>query len=169
MKKILCSLMVITSLIACETKTNTAANNFPVNATGYNLDSSDNIVAVKKAIDAGMHSDTAEAKLVYADTATVYDNKTKQTLAENMQMSNFFKTKGATIKVDKINFIWESVNNKEDSNGVKNFVFVYMDASVTKGDKKVVVGINAVFAFKNGKIVTEWDTYDSAPIMDLIK
>jgi len=26
-----------------------------------------------------------------------------------------------------------------------------------------------VFAFKNGKIVTEWDTYDTAPLAELLK
>ena len=43
------------------------------------------------------------------------------------------------------------------------------EASLTKETKKVIVRINGVFAFKNGKIVREWDTYDTAPFMELLK
>jgi len=169
MKKTLLSLIVITSLIACETKTNTATNSYPANAAGYNLDSSDNIVTTKKAIEAGLISDTATAKLCYEDTATVYDNQNKQTIAESMQVANTFKAKGVTFKLENINAIWEGVKNTEDELGVKNYVSVYFTASISKGDKKVVVGFNAIFAFKNGKIIREWDTYDTAPIMELLK
>ena len=169
MKKLFLSVLVITSLIACETKTNTTSNNYPANAVGYNIDSSENIITTKKAIDAGLISDTATAKLCYADSAIVYDNQNKQTIAESMQVANFLKSKGVVIKLGNINAIWESVKNKEDDLGVKNYVSVYFDASVIKGDKKVKVGFNAIFAFKDGKIIREWDTYDTSPIMGLLK
>jgi len=172
MKKLLLCFLVSASLIACtnqETKTNKATNSYPANAVGYNLDSSENIVTTKRAIEAGLISDTATAKFCYEDTATVYDNQNKQTIAESMQVANTFKAKGVTFKLEKINAIWENVLNIEDDLGVKNYVSVYFTASIYKADKKVVIGFNAIFAFKNGKIIREWDTYDTAPILELLK
>lgn len=169
MKKIIFSLFVITSLVACESKTENTANTIPTNAVGYDLDSSENINTAKKALDAGVNSDSAAFIAIYADTTVIYDNMNKQTIYDNMKMSAFFKSKGITMKLEKINAIWESVNFKADEIGVFNFVSLYADVSFTKETKKVIVRMNGVFAFKNGKIVREWDTYDSAPIMDLMK
>jgi hypothetical protein len=169
MKKIILSLIVMTSLVACESKTEKTANAVPVDAFGYTLGSSENINTAKKAIDAGVASDSAVFVSIYADSAAVYDNMNKQTIFENMKLANFFRSKGITMKLEKINQIWETVDFKPDERGISNYVNVYFDASFTKGTQKMVTRINAVFAFKNGKIVTEWDTYDSAPILELIK
>lgn len=170
MKKMILSLLVITSMIACESKTEKIATSaIPSNAGGYDLDSSENINIAKKAIEAGISADSVTFTSIYADTATIFDNKNKQTIFESLKMAPFFKSKGVIMKLENINVIWESVNFKADDLGVTNYVHAYLDASLTKGTKKVIVGINAVFAFKNGKIVREWDTYDTAPFMELLK
>lgn len=170
MKKLMASFALVTTLFACQSKTETAAtSNYPSNATGYNIDSSANIETVKKALTAGLSYDTATTKTLYVDTATVWDNKTKQTLAQNMQIAGFFKSKGAVIKLERIENIWESVRNKQDVDGSQSYVHVYMTVSVTRGDKKIEAIMNAVFAFNNGKIIQEWDLYDTSEIMELLK
>jgi hypothetical protein len=178
MKKALFSAIIATALFACGTsgdKTSTSTANaaspssYPANAVGYTLDNSENINTVKKAINAGVSSDSAVFMEIYADTAAIYDNMHKQTIFENMKMAKFFKSKGVTMSLDKINAIWETVGNKPDDIGITNYVNVYFDASLSSATKKVTTRINAVFAFKNGKIVREWDTYDSAPFMELLK
>jgi hypothetical protein len=178
MKKVLLSAIITTALFACGTsgdKTSTSTanpatpGNYPANAVGYTLDSSANINTVKKAINAGISSDSVAFMEIYADTTAIYDNMHKQTIFENMKMAAFFKSKGVTMSLDKINAIWETVSNKPDDIGITNYVNVYFDASLTSATKKVTTRFNAVFAFKNGKIVREWDTYDSAPLMEVLK
>ena len=127
MKKIIFSLFVITSLVACESKTEKTANAIPTNAVGYDLDSSENINTAKKALDAGVTSDSAAFIAIYADTTVIYDNMNKQTIYDNMKMSAFFKSQGVTMKLEKINAIWESVNFKADEIGVFNYVNLYAD------------------------------------------
>ena len=169
MKKIFFSLLVITSIVACESKTEKTANSTPANAFGYAIDSTENINTVIKAINAGVSSDSAVFVSIYADTAVIYDNMNKQTIFDNMKMASLFKSKGITMKLEHINDIWETVSYKPDNRGITNYVNVYFDASFTKGTQKLTTRINAVFAFKDGKIVTEWDTYDSAPLVELLK
>ena len=72
------------------------------------------------------------------------------------------------MKLEKINAILETVGNKPDDIGITNYVNVYFDASLISATKKVTTRFNVVFAFKNGKIVREWDTYDSAPLMEVL-
>jgi predicted ester cyclase len=48
-------------------------------------------------------------------------------------------------------------------------VFTYYDATFSRGGKSVVINYNMIFAIKDGKVVEEWDIYDSAPIMNLLK
>ena len=169
MKKILFSLVILSSLVACESKTEKTATAVPTDATGYILASSENINMVKKALDAGLISDSAVIMSIYADTAAVYDNMNKQSIVENLKMGAIFKAKGITVKLEKINDIFETVGLKPDDFGISNYVNVYFNASFTKGTQKIVTRINAVFAIKDGKVVTEWDTYDSAPIAELFK
>jgi hypothetical protein len=178
MKKVLFTTIIATALFACATSgdknSTTTANatspsSYPANAVGYTLDSSENINTVKKAINAGVNSDTVVFKAIYADTAVIYDNMTKQSVADNMKLAAFFKSKGAVMSLEKINAIWETISNKPDEIGITDYVNVYFNASMTRGTKKITFRINAVFAFVNGKIVREWDTYDTAPLVEILK
>jgi hypothetical protein len=176
MKKVFLSAVIVSALFACGTKTENnattpppAATNVPAEAFGYTLNSSENINTAKKAINAGANLDTTTFKSIYADTAVIYDNMNKQTIFDNMKMGSTFKSKGITLKIEKIGDIWETISFKEDDRSFKNYVNVYFDASFIKGTQKSTVRINAVFAFKDGKIVREWDTYDSAPVVEMFK
>ena len=169
MKKIIFSLLVISGLVACESKTSKSDSPIPANAFGYTIDSSDNINTVKKAINAGVNSDTAVFLTIYADTAAIYDNMNKQTIHENMNMAKVFKSKGITMRLEKMIDIWETIIFKEGNRPYTDHVNVYFDASFIKGSQTVTTRINAIFAFKDGKIIREWDTYDSAPLVELFK
>ena len=176
MKKVLFGAMIASTLFACGTNTeNTASSTtsntpaIPAEAFGYTLNSSENINTVKKAIQAGANLDTTFFRSIYADTATIYDNRNKQTIFDNMKMASVFKTKGVTMKIDKFNDIWETIIIKEDERSFKDYVNVFFDATFTKGTQNATVRINAVFAFKDAKIVSEWDTYDSAPVVEMLK
>ena len=176
MKKVLFSAVIVSALFACGTKTESTATStasatasVPAEAFGYTLNSSENINTVKKAINAGTNFDTTTFKTLYSDTATIYDNRTKQTVVDNMKMASVFKSKGVTMKVESIGDIWETISFKPDSRDFTDYVNVYFDASFIKGTQKSTVRVNAVFALKDGKIVREWDTYDSAPVMEMLK
>ena len=168
--------MIATTLFACGTKTESTSTStasafqtVPAEAFGYTLNNSENINTVKKAINAGASLDTTTFKTIYADTATIYDNRTKQTIFDNMKMASIFKSKGITMKVESIGDIWETISFKPDNRDFSDYVNVYFDATFIKGAQKSTVRVNAVFAFKDGKIVREWDTYDSAPVMEMFK
>jgi hypothetical protein len=170
MKKILFSLVVISSLVACQSKTENTASAVPTDAFGYTLNNSENINTAKKAIDAGVASDSAIFVSIYTDSAVIYDNMNKQTIFDNLKMAKMLRAAGITMKLEKMNDIWETVSFKADSaREFTDYVNVYFDASFTKGDKKAIVRVNAVFGFKDGKIAKEWDTYDSAPLAELLK
>jgi hypothetical protein len=168
MKKLILSMVVATTIFACQPKTETASA-IPANASGYNVDSSANTEIVKKVLDAGLSYDTATTKMYYVDTVTIHDNNTKQTLHENMQIAGYLKSKGATVKIERLANIWESVLKTPDTNGTTSYVHTYMVTSLSRGDKKIEVIMHAVFAFNAGKIVQEWDIYDTREIAELLK
>ena len=172
MKKLLLSFLVLTSMIACttkESKTENSSNNYPANASGYNLDNSDHINIAMNATKAGISFDTTTLRTFYSDNAEIVDNKITQSLNEYIKSWSQVFGSGVTVKLDSIPVIWESVRNKEDKMGIKNYVHGYVFATATRGGKKVGFISNFVYAFKDGKIVKEWDTYDSAPIVELLK
>jgi len=172
MKKLLLCFLVSASFIACnnqETKTEKSSNSYPANATGYNLDSSENINIALKASKAGTSFDTTTLKTLYSDNAVIVDNQINQSLSEYIKSWSQVFGNGVKVTLDSIPVIWESVENKEDDLGIKNYVHGYIFATATRQEKKASLIMNFVFAFKNGKIVKEWDTYDSAPLVELMK
>ena len=172
MKKIIIAAISAATLFACGTKSDStnATASYPANTLGYNIDSTANITTLKKINEAGAAGDTSIAKLYYVDTAVVYDNGKVQTLKENMAMIPYLKSKGVTMHTDKYDAIWEAVNNKVDQIGVQNYVFAYETVSFTRADKKITVTVFQVVAFnKEGKIVREYDIYDTSALVELLK
>ena len=176
MKKFILTAMVATALFACGNKTETttdassAATSFPSDASGYTLDSSANTATLQKINELGWSGSEVQARTYYVDSAVVYDNGKKMSIDENMKMIPMFKSKGIAVKTEKYDAIWESVNNKANEDGIRNYVFAYEDVSFTKGDKKVnVVVFQAVGFNKDGKIAKEWNVYDASLLADLLK
>ena len=170
MKKLFYLLVITTTFIACQTKKETSpSSDAPANALGYNLDSTENTAKVQEMINQLNGMDTAKYRSFYAADAIFHDNLDSTTLDQNINMFNSFKANGISIKVTSVGPIWELVNKKASPTGVTNYVISYQYADFSKGDKTVKVVINSVDAFKDGKIVEEWNTYDTRKIVELMK
>jgi hypothetical protein len=137
---------------------------------GVMVKKSANIEMVKKLVAMAENSDFTNFKANFAPDAVIHDNMNDITIDENIKMLEDFKANGVTISLSKDPLIWENINDEPNKKtGVKNFVFTYYDATFSKGGKSVVINYNMIFGIKDGKVVVEWDIYDSAPIMDLLK
>jgi hypothetical protein len=170
MEKIIYCLAIATTLFACQTKTvNTENADIPANATGYNLDSTENTATVLKAVKAMETLDTVAYRSFYVPDVIFHDNLDTTNLDQNVSMISSFKANGITVKITSVSPIWELINKKPSPTGVTNYVISYQLADFIKGDKTVKVIMNSVDAFKDGKIVEEWNTYDTRKIYELLK
>lgn len=170
MRKIIC-LIAIASIVfaSCESKKEgTTAAETP-KGSGYTLDSSANVELVKKLNYAFPAGDSTAVYACYNDTAKVHDNLHVVSIKENFREFHSLLAKGLIFKVEKINAIFEIVNYKPSPNGVSNYVVAWVTLSMQKGGKSITVAMNQGFAIKDGKIVEEWDSYDTAGLMDLLK
>jgi hypothetical protein len=169
MKKFILACLVVITIIACSPKTETASTfAAPADLNSYNLDSSANIDIVKKMMTSFEAGDSVTYRSCYADTVKFHDNQLEMTLDQNVANFSFFRTNGLTFKVLSIEPIWESVNKDASPNGITNYVLSYLTIVYKKGDKEVKVATNMVTGMKDGKIVEEWDIYDTKPLMDLM-
>jgi hypothetical protein len=154
---------------SCESKkTETAAVETP-KGTGYTLDSSANIELVKKMNYAFPAGDSVTVFGSYSDTAKVHDNLHTVSIKEDFREFNSMLAKGLVLKVEKIDAIFETVHNEAFPDGVTSHVTAWVTLSAQRGKKSITFIMNQGVAFKNGKIVEEWDTYDTAGLMDLMK
>ena len=113
---------------------------------------------------------TESIKKLYVPGAVIHDNLKLMTIEENMKNLAFLQSQGVTISLPTDPLVWEAVNNKPDEKtGITNYVISYYEVTFTKGDKKASVIFNMNFAIKDGKIHEEWDTYDTAPLTELLK
>ena len=170
MKKIICfTAITIIVLASCDPKkTETTAAETP-KGSGYTLDSSANVDLVKKINYAFPAGDSVTVFACYSDTAKVHDNLHTVPIKQNFRDFYSMIAKGVVTKVEKINAIFETVNYKASPDGVTNYVVAWVTLSAQRGKKSVTFIMNQGFAFKNGKIIEEWDTYDTAGLMDLMK
>jgi hypothetical protein len=170
MKNLLFCCLIATSIISCSPNAQKSnAVDYPANAAGYNLDSSANIDLVKKMVKSFEAMDSIGTKSSYAENAKFHENGNEMSLKENLTVFNMWKSKGISIKVEKIEPIWEAVNKKASDSGYTNYVIGYQTIVFTKGDKSVKVINNVVDAIKNGKIAEEWIIYDSKELYSLLQ
>ena len=169
MKKLLFVCLVSAIVSGCTNPSEkTSSTDYPSNAVGYNLDSSANIDLVKKMVHAFEATDSITYRSCYSDSAKFHDNGRDLPLSENLGTFSYFKSNGVTLKVEKVDPIWEVVNKEAAADGVTNYVISFQHLIIKKGDKEVKVIMNVVNGMKDGKIVEEWGLYDSKPIFDLI-
>lgn len=172
MKKTI-ALIALTGLlfISCKKEENAA----PVKAKnpdeyGVMIKKSANIEMVKKLTAMATSLDFENFKANFAPNAVIHDNRKDITIDENINVLKDIKAKGMTLTLGNDPLIFEHVNYKADEKtGVSNYIFTYYDATFARGGKSVVINYNMIFAIKDGKVVEEWDIYDSAPIMELLK
>jgi len=150
-------------LVSCKKEASPEATTpeIPKIADSYSLIESENIDLQKKCNAAWEAGNVAEYKSYYAEDAVFHDNNKQTTLAENVAFNTEFLKSGIkpTIRYD---VIWEGIHFKANEKGVKNYVLAYCTNTWTKGDKSIQVVTFQVDAIKDGKIVEEWNVYDSA-------
>ena len=171
MKKTI-ALIALTGLLFVSCKKETAAEAVAKqpNQAGINLNKSANIDLVKKLVAEATSFDLVNFKSNFAPTAMIHDNGKDVTLDENLKMLEAFKATGVAITLGNDPLIWEVVNDKADEKtGITNYIISYYEATFSKGGKSAKVIYNMNFAVKDGKIHEEWDVYDSAPIMEILK
>ena len=169
MKKFILSCFVVSTIIACSPKTETASTfAAPADLNSYNLDSSANIDIVKKMMTAFEAGDSVTYRSCYADTVKFHDNQLEMTLDQNVANFSFIKSNGLTFKVLSIAPIWEIVNKEAAADGITNYVMSFVTMVYTKGDKEVKVTTNMVTGMKDGKIMEEWDLYDTKQLIELV-
>jgi hypothetical protein len=117
------------------------------------------------AFEAG---DSVTYRSCYADTVKFHDNQLEMTLDQNVANFSFIKSNGLTFKVLSIAPIWEIVNKEAAADGITNYVMSFVTMVYTKGDKEVKVTTNMVTGMKDGKIMEEWDIYDTKQLLELV-
>jgi hypothetical protein len=169
MKKFILACLVVSTIIACSPKTETASTfAAPADLNSYNLDSSANIDIVKKMMTAFEAGDSVTYRSCYADTVKFHDNQLEMTLDQNVANFSFIKSNGLTFKVLSIAPIWEIVNKEAAADGITNYVMSFVTMVYTKGDKEVKITTNMVTGMKDGKIMEEWDIYDTKQLLELV-
>jgi hypothetical protein len=172
MKKTI-ALIALTGLlfVSCkkEEKTAETAVKNP-NLIGINISKSDNIEIVKKLNVMATTYDFANFKSNFTADAILHDNMNDVTIDENIKMLETLKSKGITVKLDEKPLIWESIRDKpNEKTGISNYVISYYELTFARNGKSAKINFNMVFAMKDGKVQEEWDTYDSAPLLELLK
>ena len=117
------------------------------------------------AFEAG---DSVTYRSCYADTVKFHDNQLEMTLDQNVANFSFIKSNGLTFKVLSIAPIWEIVNKEAAADGITNYVMSFVTMVYTKGDKEVKITTNMVTGMKDGKIMEEWDLYDTKQLLELV-
>lgn len=171
MKKTI-ALIAFTSLLFVSCKKEAAADVVAKNPNegGINLTTSENTDMIKQMNVFASKFDTESINKLYVPGAVIHDNLKLMTIEENMKNLAFLQSQGVTITLPTDPLVWEAVNNKPDEKtGITNYVISYYEVTFTKGDKKASVIFNMNFAIKDGKIHEEWDTYDTAPLIELLK
>ena len=129
---------------------------------------SDNIELVKKFNEAALAYDSAAVVGMYSSPQdTVHDNLNKITAAQSVQA--FAKSKAANIKmsIKRYGALWETINAEPNPKGQSNFVIGYIVMNVSNGKESKDLLFHQTCAIKDGKIVEEWDIYDSKPLESL--
>ncbi len=167
------ALIALTGLlfISCkkaETKTSEEVKN--PNQIGINIKKSDNIELIKKLNVMASTFDLVNFKSNFAENAILHDNMNDLTIADNIKMLEDLKSKGVTITLDEKPLIWESIRDKpNEKTGISNYVICFYEITFARNDKTAKINYNMIFAMKDGKVHEEWDTYDTAPIAELLK
>jgi hypothetical protein len=167
MKNIIFLFIAAVFASSCSDQKQSTANK---NSNGYTAIETENVNLVKKLNELAVQYDTAALKEAYSSISdTIHDNLHSMTVGENMKMLGELQVSGITTKIDNYYAIWETINDKPNDKGVTNYVIAYLNLTFSKGDKSVHSLFHQVFAMKDGKVVEEWDIYDTKVLDELYK
>jgi len=166
MKKLLMGLFITATIGACK---NQDANNS--NQEGISNAKPSNIEIVKEINNDLVSYDFEKLQSHYNDSTLVHDNLKVETIGKNLQGFIPLKNAGVQFGIEGNPMIYEVINHKQDTlnGGYPSYVFTYITFSATKAGVKKIFKCSQVFGMKDGKVLEEWDTYDTAPVMELMK
>ena len=167
MKKLLFLVIIAVSVVACTQKSENTTTADP-HLFGFNYDSTAHMDAIKATFTDIENYDTVSYVTKYADSAKFHDNGRLTNLAENVGLQKGFIAAGIKVKVKPDYAMWSSHFNFKDGNQ-GDYVYTYLTATFTKGEKSVdVVMFQANLFNKEGKIVEEWLVYDPTNMASLL-
>jgi hypothetical protein len=167
MKKIMFLAMIAIAVVACTQKSESTTTTDP-HLFGFMYDSTAQMDAIKSTFTDLENYDTVSYVTKYADSAKFHDNGKLTNLAENVALQQGFIAANIKVKVKPDYAMWSShFNFKDGKQG--DYVYTYLTATFTKGDKSVdVVMFQADLFNKDGKIVEEWLVYDQTNMASLL-
>ena len=144
---------------------NEVAKEAPKRGGGYTEVETENVKLAKALNDASVRFDTAAMRTFYSSGSdTIHNNLEDMTLDQNLLMIADLQKQGYTMNIEKYSAIWETINHKPNDKGVSNFVLSYNTLNVSKSGMTRKILFHQVFGMKDGKIVEEWDVYDTKPL-----
>jgi hypothetical protein len=169
MKKIVFLAMIAISVVACTQKGENSTTTADPHQFGFNYDSTAHMDQIKATFKDLENYDTASYVTKYADSAKFHDNGKLTNLTENVALQQGFIAAGIKAKVKDDYAMWSSHFNFKDGNQ-GDYVYTYLTATFTKGEKSVdVVMFQANLFNKDGKIVEEWLVYDPTNMASLLQ
>ena len=159
--------IIAISVVACTQKSENTTATDP-HQFGFNYDSTAHMDVIKSTFTDLENYDTASYVTKYADSAKFHDNGKLTNLTENVGLQKGFIAAGIKAKVKSDYAMWSSHFNFKDGNQ-GDYVYTYLTATFTKGDKSVdIVMFQANLFNKDGKIVEEWLVYDPTNLASLM-
>lgn len=172
MKNIIICATAITWLISCTSTPPPVEKQEapPKKGNGYTDVETENVKMVLRLNEAAMQNDTTALRGFYtSNTDTIHNNLEDITIDQNVQMLAQLQKMGITATISPNPVIWETVNDKPNAKGQTNFVIAYLNVTLHRSKKSEKVLFNQVCAIKNGKVVEEWDVYDTKPFDMIMK
>jgi len=166
MKKLLMGLLITASIFACK---NQDSNNSNLESNSNGKPSNTEIV--REINDDLVSYNFEKLQSHYNDSTLVHDNLKVETIGKNLQGFIPLKNAGVKFAIEGNPMIYEVINNKQDTlnGGYPSYVFTYITFSATKAGVKKIFKCSQIFGMKDGKVLEEWDTYDTVPVMELMK
>lgn len=166
MKKLLMGLLITASIFACKNQ-DSDNSNLESNSNGK----PSNTEIVREINDDLVSYNFEKLQSHYNDSTLVHDNLKVETIGKNLQGFIPLKNAGVKFAIEGNPMIYEVINNKQDTlnGGYPSYVFTYITFSATKAGVKKIFKCSQIFGMKDGKVLEEWDTYDTVPVMELMK
>ncbi len=169
MKKTILIAITAVSLFACKSETKESTNIVNPDQYGYTIIKSANIDIVKEINVDLTNYDFVKLRSHYLDSTKVHDNLNIQQIDVNLATFIPMKNAGIKFSIEGEPMLFEIIEKPDPKTGYTNYVDTYYILGVTKNGKKNLSKLNQIFAMKDGKVLEEWDVYDTAPFTDLMK
>jgi hypothetical protein len=169
MKNTIIILFIAAALLSCDSQTKETASSTNPEQYGYTLIKSANIDVVKEIMVNLTNYDLVKIRSHYTDSSMVHDNLIIQQIDTNLTTFAPMKKLGVKYAIEGKPLLFEVIEKPDTESGYTNYVYTHYLLSVTLNGKKYLSKLNQVFAMKDGIVLEEWDVYDTAPFIEMMK